>query len=138
MGQSSVAVRCVPPVYRARRHAQRGVTFLGWLMLLIPVAIVVYAGIRLLPMYLNYMRVARSLERLPEENTDPGSITASALRSSLNKSWDIETIEFPDTKDIDIHRDGDHWVAIADYQDSAPLFGNLSLEVNFHKEVDLP
>ena len=138
MGQSTVGVRSAPPVYHARRHAQRGVTFLGWLMLLIPVAIVVYSGIRLLPMYLNYMRVARSLERLPEENTDAGSITAQALRESLNKSWDIETIEFPDTKDIDIHRDGNHWVAIADYQDSAPLFGNLSLEVNFHKEVDLP
>ncbi len=41
------------------RHTQRGVTFLGWLILLIPVAIVVYAGIRLTPIYLNYMRVAQ-------------------------------------------------------------------------------
>lgn len=138
MGQSSLGARRASPAYRARRHAQRGVTFLGWLMLLIPVAIVVYAGIRLTPIYLNYMRVARSLERLPEENTDPNSITAQALRDTLDKSFDIETIEFPTTKDIDIHRDGDHWVAIADYQDSAPLFGNLSLQVQFHKEVDLP
>lgn len=120
------------------RHAQRGVTFLGWVILLIPVAIVVYAGIRLAPVYLNYMRVARSLERLPEQNTDSQSITAQSLRSSLDKSFDIETIEFPTTKDIDIHRDGDHWAAIADYQDVAPLFGDVSVLVQFHKEVDLP
>jgi Domain of unknown function (DUF4845) len=119
-------------------RAQRGVTFLGWLILLTPVAIVVYAGIRLAPVYLNYQRVARSLERLPEQNPDPQSITAEDLRNSLNKSFDIETIEFPTTRDIDIHRDGDHWVAIADYQDVAPLFGDLSLLVQFHKEVDLP
>jgi hypothetical protein len=120
------------------RQAQRGVTFLGWVILLIPVALVVYAGIRLLPMYLNYMRVARSLERLPSQQTDTQSITAGSLRGSLDKSFDIETIEFPTTKDIDIHRDGDHWAAIADYQDVAPLFGNLSILVQFHKEVDLP
>ena len=46
------------------RRSQRGVTFLGWLLLLTPVAIVIYAGIRLTPVYLNYMRVARSLDRL--------------------------------------------------------------------------
>ena len=44
------------------RSRQRGVTFLGWMFLLIPLAMVVYAGIRLAPMYLNYMRVARSVE----------------------------------------------------------------------------
>jgi len=120
------------------RRTQRGVTFLGWIMLLIPVALVVYAGIRLMPVYLNYMRVARSLERLPQQETDPQNINAQSLRSSLDKSFDIETIEFPSTKDIDIHRDGDHWAAIADYQDVAPLFGNLSILVQFHKEVDLP
>jgi hypothetical protein len=114
------------------------VTFLGWLVLLIPVAIVVYAGIRLTPVYLNYLRVARSLERLPGEEGDLQGISAKSIRDSLDKSFDVETIEYPSTKDIDIHRDGDHWVAIADYQDLAPLFGNLSIMVQFHKEVDLP
>lgn len=120
------------------RHRQRGVTFLGWVILLIPVALVVYAGIRLTPVYLNYLRVSRSLDRLNDQQGDGSSISAESLRESLNKSFDIETIQYPDPKDIDIHRDGDHWVAVADYQDLAPLFGNLSLVVQFHKEVDLP
>ena len=123
---------------RHSRHSQRGVTFLGWLILLIPVAIVVYAGIRLTPIYLNYMRVAKSLDRLAQQQQDDGTTTAASLRAALDRSFDIETIEYPTTKDIDIHRDGDHWIAIADYQDMAPLFGNLSLQVQFHKEVDLP
>jgi hypothetical protein len=123
---------------RHNRHNQRGVTFLGWLILLIPVAIVVYAGIRLTPIYLNYMRVAKSLDRLAQQQQDDGTTTAASLRAALDRSFDIETIEYPTTRDIDIHRDGSHWVAIADYQDMAPLFGNLSLQVQFHKEVDLP
>ena len=56
---------------------------------------------------------------------------------SLEKHFDIESIDDPTTKDIDIHREGEHWVAIADYEDVAPLFGNVSLLVQFHKEVEV-
>ena len=120
-----------------RHHAQRGVTFIGWLILLVPVAIVVYAGIRLAPMYLNYMRVAKSMSQLASEAKSASATNPTELRNSLAKHFDIESIERPDIKDIDIHREGDHFVAIADYEDVAPLFGNVSLLVQFHKQVDM-
>jgi hypothetical protein len=118
------------------RHSQRGVTFIGWIVLLIPVAIVVFAGIRLTPIYLNYMRVSKSLSQLASESKGETS-TADGLRNSLGKHFDIEGIEKPTVKDIDIHREGSHWVAIGDYEDVAPMFGNISLLVQFHKQVDI-
>jgi len=42
---------------------QRGVTMLGWLLLLIPVGAIVYAGIRVTPIYLNYFHVVRAREQ---------------------------------------------------------------------------
>lgn len=121
------------------RHSQRGVTFIGWLFLLASVAVIAYQGIRLAPLYLNYMRVAKSLDRLRDPAALQGSTaSAQSLRSMLGRSFDIESIEYPALNDIDIHREGDHWVAIGDYDDSAPLFGTLSLVVHFHKEVDVP
>jgi len=119
------------------RHSQRGITFIGWLFLLIPVAIVVYAGIRLAPIYLNYMRVSKSLSELATETKSSSAQTPQDLRNTLAKHFDIESIEHPDIKDIDIHREGDHLVAIADYEDLAPMFGNVSLLVQFHKQVDM-
>jgi hypothetical protein len=121
------------------RHSQRGITFIGWLFLLVPVAIVVYGGIRLAPMYLNYMRVAKSLSRMVTETQGAGTSAATpqAMRVTLGKLFDIESIEHPDVKDIDIHREVDHFVAIADYEDVAPMFGNISLLVQFHKQVDM-
>ncbi len=121
------------------RHSQRGVTFIGWLVLLVPVAIVVYGGIRLAPMYLNYMRVSKSLSRMVTETHTAGNGPASPqeMRVTLGKLFDIESIERPEVKDIDIHREGDHFVAIADYEDVAPMFGNISLLVQFHKQVDM-
>jgi hypothetical protein len=45
------------------RNRQLGVTAIGWLFLLTPLAIVVYAGIRLAPVYLNYMKVAKAMDQ---------------------------------------------------------------------------
>ena len=120
------------------RRTQRGVTFIGWLFLLSTVGVVGYEGIRLAPIYLNYMRVAKSLDRLEDPTLAiNGPMSAQTLRTQLGRSFEIESIEHPDLKEIDIHRDGEHWVAIADYLDETPLFGEVSMVVHFHKEVDL-
>jgi hypothetical protein len=83
------------------------------------------------------MRVAKSLSELASEAKSSSSSTPQGLRTTLGKHFDIESIEHPDLKDIDIHREGDHFVAIADYEDVAPMFGNVSLLVQFHKQVDM-
>jgi hypothetical protein len=134
MRQSQRAIR---PTRPPGRQAQRGVTFIGWLFLLVPVAIVVYAGIRLAPIYLNYMRVAKALAQTASEARGIDSTNAQSLRVALEKHFDIESITKPNPREIDIHRENDHWVAIADYEDLAPMFGNVSLLVQFHKESEV-
>ncbi len=52
------------------RNRQGGVTTIGWLVLLTPFAIVLYAGIRLAPIYLNYMKVVRAVEQAATERQD--------------------------------------------------------------------
>lgn len=118
------------------RHSQRGVTFIGWLFLLTPMAIVVYAGIRVTPIYLNYYRVSSALMQL---NTDfkNTTVTPEAVRNALEKRFDVEYVDHPASKDIDVHRDGDVWKVVADYSEDAPLLANLSLHAEFHKEVTL-
>ena len=114
---------------------QRGVTFIGWLLLLIPVAILGYMGIRLIPIYLNYMRVAQSVAQTASEmkTDEAASLTPVLIRASLSKHFDIESITFPDVKDVSITRDGSGWTIEAKFEDTAPLFGNISMVVDFDK-----
>ncbi len=127
----------IHPTRPAGRHAQRGVTLIGWLFLLVPVALVVYGGIRLAPIYLNYMRVAKAIAQTASEAHGVETTNAQSLRVALAKHFDIEGITKPEVREIDIHRENDHWVAIADYEDLAPLIGNVSLLVQFHKESEV-
>ena len=116
---------------------QRGVTMIGWIFLLVPVAIVLYAGIRVGPEYLNYYKVVTAMKE-----------TATQLKSdeTLNqqidperrsaKRFDTGYIDKPDGKDIILRkgrRTAGRWTA--DYETAVPLFGNLNLLMAFKKTV---
>lgn len=113
---------------------QRGVTMLGWLFLLTPMAVVVYAGIRLTPVYLNYMKVARALEQVSTE-FKTGGTNPQSIRTAVDKHWEIDMVDYPTTKELKITRDGAAWVVESAYDDEAPLFANISLHVTFDKIV---
>ena len=118
------------------RARQRGVTAIGWLVLLIPFAIIIYAGIRLTPVYLNYMKVSRTLNALVDEYRGGGATPAS-IRDSISKHFMIDEVDYPTVNDIQISRDRRGWEVEAAYYDQAPLFGHITLQVAFDKTVTL-
>ena len=118
-----------------RRH-QGGMTTLGFIILLIPVAIVLYAGVRLTPIYLNYMNVSRALTLVSTEMPNEGA-TANIIKGALDKHLDISGVTFPDSKDFKITRDDGTWTIEANYDDQAPLFANIFILVSFDKTVRL-
>jgi Domain of unknown function (DUF4845) len=119
-----------------RKH-QRGITAIGWLILLIPVAIVFYAGLRLTPVYLNYMKVVHSLQQVSSELSTGGlaGATQSSIRTAIEKHFNVDSLDYPDVKDIKISRDNGSWVLEANYDDQAPLFANIFILVTFDKSV---
>ena len=117
------------------RNRQLGVTAVGWLVLLTPVAIVVYAGIRLAPVYLNYMKVVKAMDQAGNELK--GGANPQSIRSTIDKHFEIDMVEYPTTKDMKITKDGASWIVESQYDDDAPLFANLSLHVTFDKKVKI-
>jgi hypothetical protein len=119
------------------RSKQRGITFIGWILLLTPLAICAYAGIRMAPIYLNYMKVARTLEQVKSEFKGAAADNQAAVRTALEKHLNIESVDFPDVKDLKITRDGKSWVVNAAYDDQAPLFSNIFILISFDKTVTI-
>jgi hypothetical protein len=115
------------------RNRQLGVTFIGWLFLLTPVAVVVYGGIRMAPLYLNYMKVVKALDQAGGELK--GEASPQTIRAAIDRHFEIDMVDYPTTKDMKITRDGGAWVVESKYDDDAPLFANVSLHVVFDKIV---
>jgi ribosomal protein L11 len=115
------------------RNRQTGVTGIGWLVLLTPFAIVGYAGIRLAPIYLNYMKVVKAMNQVATELK--GNADAASIRNTLDRHFEIDMVEYPTTKEMKITREAGVWSVQSRYEDEAPLFGNISLRVVFDKTV---
>ena len=117
------------------RNRQLGVTAIGWVFLLTPLAIVVYAGIRLTPVYLNYMKVVKAMEGSVSELKNGAS--PDSIRTIIDRHFEIDMVDYPTVKDMKITKDGAAWVVESQYDDEAPLFANLSLRVTFDKKVKI-
>ncbi len=114
--------------------SQRGMTFIGLLCVLALVGVIGYAGLRLVPVYLNYMKVARTMDSVATEfksdNPDAGGI-----RRSLERHWSIEDITAVDFKDIEIVKEDNGVSMHVAYDDAVPYLANVSLSVHFDKTV---
>jgi hypothetical protein len=116
-----------------QRH-QRGMTFIGLLCILALAGVVVYACIRLAPLYLNYMKVARTMESVAAEvkgdNPDPQTI-----RGLIDRHFNIEDPSVVTVKDIEITKDDGGVQMHVAYDDTVPYVANVSLSVHFEKTV---
>lgn len=115
-------------------RSQRGMTFIGLLCVLALVGIIGYAGLRLIPVYLNYMKIARTMDSVATEfksdNPDAGGI-----RRSLERHWSIEDITTVDFKDVEVVKDEGGVSMHVAYDDAVPYLANVSLSVHFDKTV---
>ncbi len=114
------------------RSHQRGATFLGMLVIVAILGVGLFAAIRLVPLYLEFMAVARAMEQTAKENAGG---TQQTLRTSLIRRWTIEDIKSLQPKDIEIKRAGNGYTMRAWYRAESPFVANVSLVVDFDKTV---
>lgn len=119
------------------RQRQNGITFIGWLFLLVPIAIVVYAGIRATPFYLNYFKVVKALQQVASENQDEQQINVVAVQRALQRRYDIDTISNPPIDQIKVERNGTQRTLRAQYDEVVPLFGHISLLLSFDAQAKI-
>jgi hypothetical protein len=116
------------------KHRQRGATFLGMVVILLILGTAIYAGIRLVPIYLDYMKIARSLEQVRDEHaaieTNP-----QLLRRSLERRWDVEDATGLSWKDVEIKKVAEGYTMEANYAVEQQFLYNVYLLVKFDKLV---
>ncbi len=120
---------------RSMRQRQQGMTFIGLLCILALVGVIGYAGIRLVPVYLNYMKIARTMEmtatEFKGENPDPGNI-----RRILERHWADRGSQ---RRRVQGHRDHQgrrrRCRCTSPMTMSVPYIANVSLSVHFDKTV---
>lgn len=119
------------------KQRQRGATFLGMVTILLILGAGLYAAIRLVPVYLDYTKVARALEQVRDEHaaieTNP-----QLLRNSLERRWDVEDIKGIGWKELEIKKVEGGYDINAVYEVEQPFVANVYLLAKFDKSVTVP
>jgi hypothetical protein len=114
---------------------QRGVTMIGWIFLLVPVALVVYAGIRVGPEYFNYYKVVTAMKETAKKLEADESVSPASIKTALGRRFDTGYVYEPSVNDIKISKVEGGWDMNVEYESSVPMFGNLYLLMDFNTSV---
>ena len=114
----------------ARRQA--GMTTLGITILIAFIGLFAFAGLRLMPVYLNYMKIVGVIDGVVAE-FEGQNANRSAIRRSIARRFDVDSVGEIKARDIPVTLvDGGLQIS-AVYDHSTPFFGHISFTVHFDK-----
>lgn len=112
------------------RNSQRGITLLGFIIVLAVVGLFAYVGMKLFPMYSEYYSVRSAMKGLASEpgiaNTDPRKIQDLFFRRLY-----ISYSENVKPEHVKIKRVGAGWQMDVQYEVRKELIGNLDVVGKF-------
>jgi hypothetical protein len=115
---------------------QRGMTTIGMILAAAVMGLIVFAGLRLIPVYLDYMKVGGVLDSVQSElgGTNP---SVGDLRRAIQNRIDIERVESVKADDYKISKAGKGYTVRVTYTQEAPYVANVYFLVKFDKSVEI-
>jgi hypothetical protein len=113
-----------------------GMTAIGIIILVIFVGLFAFGGLRLTPVYLNYMKVAGVLDGVYKE-FDSQNPSRAVIRRSIQRRFDVESVSIITSRDIKVTADSGGFLVEAVYDHTVPFIGNIFFTVKFDERVTI-
>ncbi|MFN2339342.1 MAG: DUF4845 domain-containing protein [Gammaproteobacteria bacterium] len=115
---------------------QRGMTAIGWIIVLGLIAFFTLVILRLTPLYLEYSKVSSVLESLENE---PGITRQSkvAIQTLISRRFEINDVRNVDPKTAVIESRNGRLTVTMDYERRTNMAGNIDLVVSFNKSIEV-
>ncbi|HEX5418581.1 MAG TPA: DUF4845 domain-containing protein [Gammaproteobacteria bacterium] len=114
---------------------QAGITAIGFLLLAALFGVVGFAALRLVPMYMQNLKLSTVLDEVHSELDGQGA-TSGSIRVALGKHFDIEGIELP-SDDVKINPVRDGYQVRIQYENRAHYLADIWLVVIFDKQIQI-
>ena len=118
------------------RYRQRGMTAIGWLLILGLIAFLTLVTLRLAPVYLEYSKVASVLESL---RSQPGiaNETRAGIISLVSRRFDINDVRTVDPKSVKVRKERGKMIIGIAYERREHLMANVDVVASFDKQVEV-
>jgi Tfp pilus assembly major pilin PilA len=122
---------------KAHRYS-RGITLIGFLIMLCVAGFFAYVVMKLVPIYVEYFGVVKAMEQIKNE---PGAAQKSVeeIRRDLNVKFDLQYVDEHDIppQAIQVKREATGPTLRIAYEKRVPFMYNIDLVASFDKSVNL-
>lgn len=121
------------------KDKQRGITFLGLLIILGLIGFFAVVILKVTPLYLENSTVNSALDDLAQD-AGIGKKGKKAMRKKIDRNFYINDVKNISAKDIAIEKSKEKkvWDVSANYEARTSLFGNIGVFIEFQKTVEVP
>lgn len=118
------------------RHHQKGMTAIGWLLVLALIAFFTLITLRLVPLYLEFGKVASVMESL---QNDPGvtNMSRTEIVTLVTRRFDVNDVRNVNPKIIKVSKDKGILTVSIDYERREHLVANVDVVATFDKKVEV-
>lgn len=111
------------------KRKQAGVSLSGLLVSAVIIAAIALVGMRVIPLVIEYYQIVKAVKTV---SNDPNARTSIAeARKAFDRHATIDNIASVTPQDLEITKDGNDLVIAFGYEKRVPLFGNVSLLLDF-------
>ncbi len=117
-------------------YRQKGMTAISFLLIATMVGLLGYGVVRLIPVYLNQMKIQKLMTDLREE-FDNNNATPARMQTAIAKRLDIDMVTYPTSRDFVITKTSDGFRIEVNYSDTVPYIANVFLTVDFANSAEI-
>lgn len=106
------------------RAGQRGMGFIGTILMLIGIVLIAVAGLKLVPAYIEYFTIKKAITAIGNSGE---ATTPQQVRTAFQRRADVDDIVAVKANELDVTKED---ISFA-YEKRVPLFANVSVVIDF-------
>ena len=118
------------------RSSQRGMTLIGFIIVLTVAGVFAYVGMKLFPMYSEYYAVVSAMKALQAE-PNVGKMSPEQIRQLLSRKFNISYVDSVKRDNISLVREGPGYNLTIAYEVRREMIYNLDVVGKFQNTVQL-
>ncbi|MBL4569734.1 MAG: DUF4845 domain-containing protein [Alcanivorax sp.] len=116
-----------------RPSQQRGISMIGWVVILLIAVVLGTAAMRMVPAYMEHNTISSSIKSLMQDSKI-ALMSPREVSDALSKRFTINQVNVINANDLVITKDGGILKISTDYEVREPLFYNVSIVMTFQEE----
>lgn len=114
----------------AGAKTQRGISISGLMVVCVILVLIAIGGMKVLPSTMEYYTILKTVKSIASTELPPGA-TVSDVRKAFVNHAQVDEIRSISGDDLDISKDGNEIIINFAYAKKIPMFGPVSLYIDF-------